>query len=256
MQDNQEWIEDAVNRFRKGCQDLRRELADAAEGTFLDASDEHIMNKIEPLLREIQQEAIQEAIENAQTQADYRRCPKCKKKRDTKALSRLSLSRDLAICRWSERTIDVTVPTVSRSAFWLPAAASSAGPRMNWWFAMPHPTVMTGPAVICGKIFEYTCPLKRSEPGFWGFQNISGNIATEAIIAVNGRCWPTGSSMDTPMVFWFIFVRKAGRNANCCVMKMNWARIWAIGHYSDRFRILVRWLDVRPFELVRATLRR
>lgn len=80
MQEKKEWIEDAVNRFRKGCEDLQHELAHAAEGTFLDASDEHIMHKIEPLLREIQQKAVQEAIANAQTKAGYRCCTKCKKK--------------------------------------------------------------------------------------------------------------------------------------------------------------------------------
>lgn len=80
MQNKDEWIEDAVDRFRKGCQELQSELAHAAHGTFLDASDDLIMNNIEPLLKEIQQKAIQEAIEKAQTNSDYRRCNKCKKK--------------------------------------------------------------------------------------------------------------------------------------------------------------------------------
>lgn len=80
MPNKDEWIEDAVSRFRKGCEELQSELANAADGTFLDASDDHIMNNIEPLLKEIQQKAIQEAIAKAQENADYRRCNKCKKK--------------------------------------------------------------------------------------------------------------------------------------------------------------------------------
>lgn len=80
MSQDNEWIEDAVNRFHQGCEDLRRDLAQAADGTLLDVSDEQIMEKIEPLLKEIQQKAIQEAIANAQTDPDYRRCTKCKKK--------------------------------------------------------------------------------------------------------------------------------------------------------------------------------
>lgn len=80
MDNTNEWVDDAVSRFRRGCENLRQELSQAAEGTFLDASDDHIMEQIEPLLKEIQQKAIQEALENAQVKADYRRCPKCKKK--------------------------------------------------------------------------------------------------------------------------------------------------------------------------------
>jgi hypothetical protein len=80
MQNKDEWIEDAVNRFRKGCLGLQNELANAANGTLLDVSDQQIMEKIEPLLKDIQQKAIQEAIEKAQVNSDYRRCNKCKKK--------------------------------------------------------------------------------------------------------------------------------------------------------------------------------
>jgi hypothetical protein len=80
MQNKDEWIEDAVNRFRKGCLGLQNELANAANGTLLDVSDQQIMEKIEPLLKDIQQKAIQEAIEKAQGNSDYRRCNKCKKK--------------------------------------------------------------------------------------------------------------------------------------------------------------------------------
>ena len=76
----QEWIEDAVKNFRNGCLELREELANAADGTLLDVSDQQIMEKIEPLLKDIQQKAIQEAIEKAQGNSDYRRCNKCKKK--------------------------------------------------------------------------------------------------------------------------------------------------------------------------------
>jgi hypothetical protein len=80
MQSDSEWIEDAVKRFRQGCEKLREELSNAAEGTFLDASDTSVMENIEPLLKEVQQKAIQEALEYAQKKADYRRCNKCKKK--------------------------------------------------------------------------------------------------------------------------------------------------------------------------------
>ena len=80
MQNKDEWVEDAVNRFRKGCQQLQSELANAANGTLLDVSDQQIMEKIEPLLKDIQQKAIQEAVEKAQGNSDYRRCNKCKKK--------------------------------------------------------------------------------------------------------------------------------------------------------------------------------
>ena len=79
MQDKA-WIEDAVQRFRTGCQDLQQELSQAADGTLLDVSEDQIIEKIEPLLKAIQQKAIQEAIENSQNNADYRRCNKCKKK--------------------------------------------------------------------------------------------------------------------------------------------------------------------------------
>ncbi|MCK5175435.1 MAG: hypothetical protein KAR47_18720 [Planctomycetes bacterium] len=80
MQNKDEWIEDAVNRFRKGCKELQSELANAANGTLLDVSDEQIMDRIEPLLKDIQQKAIQEAIGKAQVNSNYRRCNKCKKK--------------------------------------------------------------------------------------------------------------------------------------------------------------------------------
>jgi cell division ATPase FtsA len=80
MQSNSEWIEEAVKRFRQGCEKLKDELANAAQGTFLDASDASVMENIEPLLKEVQQKAIQEALEHAQQKADYRRCNKCKKK--------------------------------------------------------------------------------------------------------------------------------------------------------------------------------
>ncbi|MCE5184975.1 MAG: hypothetical protein LLF76_02475, partial [Planctomycetaceae bacterium] len=80
MQSDSEWIEDAVKRFRQGCEKLWEELSSAAEGTFLDASDASVMENIEPLLKEVQQKAIQEALEHAQKKADYRRFNKCKKK--------------------------------------------------------------------------------------------------------------------------------------------------------------------------------
>jgi cell division ATPase FtsA len=75
-----DWIDEAVNEFRKGCQKLQDELAHAANGTLLDVSDEQIMKNIEPLLKKVQQKAIQKVMEKAQVDPDYRRCGKCKKK--------------------------------------------------------------------------------------------------------------------------------------------------------------------------------
>jgi hypothetical protein len=74
------WIEEAVKEFRKGCKELQDELSNAASGTLLDVSDEHIMKNLEPLLKEVQQKAIQKALEKFQVDSDYRRCNKCKKK--------------------------------------------------------------------------------------------------------------------------------------------------------------------------------
>ena len=75
-----QWIDEMVKRFRKGCEELQSELGRAANGTFLDVSDEQILHKLEPLLREVQQKAVQTAIEKGQVDPDYRRCTKCKKK--------------------------------------------------------------------------------------------------------------------------------------------------------------------------------
>ncbi len=80
MSETTDWIDDAVTRFRQGCRDLQDELPHAADGTLLDVSDAQIMETIEPLLKEVQQQAIQEAIEASQFKADYRRCNTCKKK--------------------------------------------------------------------------------------------------------------------------------------------------------------------------------
>ena len=65
----QDWIEDAVNEFRSGCKELEDKLAQAPNGTLLDVSDEQIMKKLEPLLKDLQQKAIQKALEKAQTDA-------------------------------------------------------------------------------------------------------------------------------------------------------------------------------------------
>jgi len=46
---------------------------------LLDVSDEQIMKNLEPLLKKVQQKAIQKALKRAQTDLDYRRCNKCKK---------------------------------------------------------------------------------------------------------------------------------------------------------------------------------
>lgn len=76
----QDWIDDVVNEFRKGCKELQDELSNAANGTLLEVSDEQIMKNIEPLLKKLQRKAIQQAINKAQVDPDYRRCGKCKKK--------------------------------------------------------------------------------------------------------------------------------------------------------------------------------
>jgi Sec-independent protein translocase protein TatA len=76
----QKWIDEAVKEFRKGCRELQEKLANAANGTLLDVSDEQIMKNLEPLLKKVQQKAIQKALEKAQNDPDYRRCNKCKKK--------------------------------------------------------------------------------------------------------------------------------------------------------------------------------
>ena len=59
MQNDEKWIEDAVKNFRNGCKELQKELSNAADGTLLDVSDQQIMEKIEPLLKEVQQKALE-----------------------------------------------------------------------------------------------------------------------------------------------------------------------------------------------------
>jgi hypothetical protein len=80
MPNDKKWIDEAVKIFRDGCLDLQKQLSDAPDGTLLEVSDQQIMDKIEPLLKDVQQKAIQEAIEKSQGNSDYRRCNKCKKK--------------------------------------------------------------------------------------------------------------------------------------------------------------------------------
>lgn len=75
-----DWVEEAVKEFRKGCKELQDELSKAANGTLLDVSDEQIKKNLEPLLKDVQQKAIQKALEKSQGDSDYRRCNKCKKK--------------------------------------------------------------------------------------------------------------------------------------------------------------------------------
>jgi hypothetical protein len=78
--ENMQWIESAVARFRKCCEQMQDELGKAEDGSLLDVADEQIFEKFHPLLRGVQQEAIQKHIERKQKRADYRRCGKCKKK--------------------------------------------------------------------------------------------------------------------------------------------------------------------------------
>jgi hypothetical protein len=59
---------------------MQDELGKAADGTLLDKADEQIFEKFHPLLREVQQEAIQKQIESKQRRADCRRCNNCRKK--------------------------------------------------------------------------------------------------------------------------------------------------------------------------------
>jgi hypothetical protein len=80
-----DWINEAVKEFKKGCQELQREFSNAANGTLLDVSDEQIMKNLEPLLKKVQQQAIQKAIEKAQKDLDYRRCNKYKKNETQKS---------------------------------------------------------------------------------------------------------------------------------------------------------------------------
>ena len=75
-----EWIEEAVSRFRKCCEQLYEQLDDAADGSLLDVADEQIFEKFRPLLKDVQQQAIQRHIDKKQKRADYRMCDKCKKK--------------------------------------------------------------------------------------------------------------------------------------------------------------------------------
>jgi hypothetical protein len=75
-----EWIESAVSRFRQCCAQLQEQLGNAADGSLLDVADEEIFEKFHPLLREVQQQAIQKHIDSRQKCSDYRRCDKCKKK--------------------------------------------------------------------------------------------------------------------------------------------------------------------------------
>lgn len=76
---NSGWIELAVLRFRKCCEQMQDELGKAADGSLLDVADEQIFEKFHPLLREVRQEAIQKHIAHKQKRADYRRCGKYKK---------------------------------------------------------------------------------------------------------------------------------------------------------------------------------
>lgn len=57
-----DWIEEAVKEFHKGCKELQDELSKAAHGTLLDVSDEQIIKNLEPLLKDVQQKAIQKAL--------------------------------------------------------------------------------------------------------------------------------------------------------------------------------------------------
>ena len=74
------WIEEAVEEYRKHLIEFKKEMSKAADGTLLDVADEHIIKNFEPMLKKVQQEIIQKHINKRQSDGDYRRCPKCKKK--------------------------------------------------------------------------------------------------------------------------------------------------------------------------------
>jgi len=78
--EKREWIESVVSRFRQCCEQLQEQLGQAADGSLLDVADEQIFEKFHPLLREVQQQAIQKHLDQKQKRADYRKCDKCKKK--------------------------------------------------------------------------------------------------------------------------------------------------------------------------------
>ncbi len=74
------WIEDAVAEYRKRLIDFKKEISNAADGTLLDVADKQIIEKFEPMLKNIQQQIIQKHINKRQNSNQYRSCPKCKKK--------------------------------------------------------------------------------------------------------------------------------------------------------------------------------
>ncbi len=75
-----EWIEETVSKFRKCCEQLSVQLGDAADGSLLDVADEQIFEKFHPLLKDVQQQAIQQHINKKQKLSAHRICDKCKKK--------------------------------------------------------------------------------------------------------------------------------------------------------------------------------
>jgi hypothetical protein len=77
---DEQWLENAVNEYRKRLIEFRKELSTAPDGTLLDVADQQIIEKFEPMLKNIQQEMLQRHINKRQNSNDYRRCPKCKKK--------------------------------------------------------------------------------------------------------------------------------------------------------------------------------
>ena len=78
--DDDNWLEEAVAEYRKRLIDFRNEMSMAADGTLLDVADRQIIEKFEPMLKNIQQQMLQQHIDKRQSSNDYRSCPKCKKK--------------------------------------------------------------------------------------------------------------------------------------------------------------------------------
>ena len=77
---DENWVEQAVEEYRQRLIDFKKEISIASDGTLLDVADRQIIENFEPMLKNIQQEMIQQHINQRQNNNDYRRCPKCKKK--------------------------------------------------------------------------------------------------------------------------------------------------------------------------------
>jgi len=117
-----DWINEAVKEFKKGFQELQKELSKAANGTLLDVSDEQIMKNLEPLLKKAQQQAVQKALEKAQKDSDSQwRTNYCHVLREKGAMelinrlkkSKARLSNETKICAM-DKLLGFLMPRVER----------------------------------------------------------------------------------------------------------------------------------------------